>query len=377
MKLIPLVFLLIPIKFISQNLVKNPSFEKTEKCADTVSLFNKNVNNWSTPTLGTTDLFSTCSSNINSIPNNFNGYQVSQFGEHYAGCYFYTENDYREYIQGSFISPLEKDKKYNVSFYISLAENSEFALNTIDFMLTKNMILTSTETELSQNLIKNLITDSYSLNTILNKKNYHDKDNWVLISKEITAKGGENFITIGNFKKNSLTKKKRVSKSSKTNMSYYYIDMVSVEPVDKLNPDLTKPTQIVEQKDSIKIVNPNKFELNKKYTFKNINFDTNSFELSQLAKNEIQTLFEYLKLNTNTKIYISGHTDNLGSDNYNKVLSESRVKSVAEYLIKLGIIEARIETFGYGNTQPISSNKTEEGRKKNRRVEFKIFKTKP
>lgn len=81
-----------------------------------------------------------------------------------------------------------------------------------------------------------------------------------------------------------------------------------------------------------------------------------------------QTLAEY----NQTYIDVYGHTDSTGSDAYNQGLSERRAVSVADYLSSRGVQQARIGTRGYGETQPIASNETEEGRAANRRVEIKI-----
>jgi outer membrane protein OmpA-like peptidoglycan-associated protein len=373
LKLITIFILCIPIQLISQNLVRNPSFEKTKKCADSISLFKTIVERWSTPTLGTADLFNPCNGFKVGVPNNFNGHQVSKFGKNYAGCYFYAKSNYREYIQGSFKSSLKKGAKYKVSFYISLAEKSDFAMKEIDFLLTKNVISSAIWTELSPSHLKNQLTKSFSANSVKSKKEYNDSKNWILISKVITAKGGENFITIGNFQKNSSTKKGSVSKEEKNKISYYYIDMVSVELIDKPLSNLTKTIQLVEEKET-EITKTNKIELNVKYEFQNINFTFNSIKLSQAAEIEINVLYKYLNSNKNTKIIILGHTDHIGSTDYNKVLSEERAKSVADYLIKTGLNKIRIQSLGYGNSQPLSTSKTDKARKKNRRVEFKITK---
>ncbi len=80
------------------------------------------------------------------------------------------------------------------------------------------------------------------------------------------------------------------------------------------------------------------------------------------------TLAEYRQ----TYIDVYGHTDSTGSDAYNQTLSERRAVSVADYLAGRGVQQARIGTRGYGESQPIASNDTEEGRAANRRVEIKI-----
>ncbi|MCX6269769.1 MAG: OmpA family protein, partial [Bacteroidetes bacterium] len=73
------------------------------------------------------------------------------------------------------------------------------------------------------------------------------------------------------------------------------------------------------------------------------------------------------------KVEISSHTDSKGSDQYNQVLSENRAKSVVDYLINAGIDKSRLIYKGYGESQPIATNETDEGRQLNRRTEFKIL----
>ncbi|EQB05911.1 OmpA/MotB [Sphingobium quisquiliarum P25] len=73
-----------------------------------------------------------------------------------------------------------------------------------------------------------------------------------------------------------------------------------------------------------------------------------------------------------TYIDVYGHTDSDGTDAYNQALSERRAQSVADYLTTHGVQSARIATRGFGETQPIASNATEEGKASNRRVEIKI-----
>jgi outer membrane protein OmpA-like peptidoglycan-associated protein len=84
-------------------------------------------------------------------------------------------------------------------------------------------------------------------------------------------------------------------------------------------------------------------------------------------------LVAYLKRNPSYKINIVGYTDNIGSEEKNKSLSEARAKSVADYLVKGGIDKANINHKGLGSLNPIATNTTEEGRQKNRRVEFSVY----
>ncbi|HVV54683.1 MAG TPA: OmpA family protein [Mucilaginibacter sp.] len=105
----------------------------------------------------------------------------------------------------------------------------------------------------------------------------------------------------------------------------------------------------------------------------NIFFDTNKFDIKPESKPELQKLIDFLTLNPTIHIEISGHTDNVGSAESNQALSENRAKAVYEYLIANGIKADRLTYKGYGETQPIAGNDTDEGKAKNRRTEFKII----
>ena len=107
---------------------------------------------------------------------------------------------------------------------------------------------------------------------------------------------------------------------------------------------------------------------------RNVFFDTGSFDLLPESKVELQKLIEFLNLNKTVFIEIEGHTDNVGNEELNQKLSESRAKEVYNYLINKGIDDTRMNYKGYGLTQPVGSNETPEGRALNRRTEFVIIK---
>ena len=80
-----------------------------------------------------------------------------------------------------------------------------------------------------------------------------------------------------------------------------------------------------------------------------------------------------MKLKENIKIQILGHTDNVGNDDSNFLLSENRAKAVKQFLTNKGINSNRIEVKAFGENQPIATNDTEEGRSKNRRIEVLVL----
>jgi outer membrane protein OmpA-like peptidoglycan-associated protein/tetratricopeptide (TPR) repeat protein len=106
----------------------------------------------------------------------------------------------------------------------------------------------------------------------------------------------------------------------------------------------------------------------------NIFFDFNSFELTPSSLPELQKMVSFLKENPALKVEIAGHTDNTGSAAYNRQLSQKRAQSVFQYLVDHEISRTRLIPKGYGPDQPIAPNDTEEQRKLNRRIEFKLVK---
>jgi outer membrane protein OmpA-like peptidoglycan-associated protein len=114
-------------------------------------------------------------------------------------------------------------------------------------------------------------------------------------------------------------------------------------------------------------------EVGQKIVLENIFFETGKATLKPESYNSLEQVKKLMENNPSLRIEISGHTDNVGSQKSNQKLSENRAKAVADYLIGQGIEKSRIEYKGYGESQPIAPNNTEEGRAKNRRVEFKIL----
>jgi outer membrane protein OmpA-like peptidoglycan-associated protein len=107
---------------------------------------------------------------------------------------------------------------------------------------------------------------------------------------------------------------------------------------------------------------------------RNVFFDTASHELLNTSRVELQKLIEFLTDNPSLIIEIGGHTDNVGTQDYNQKLSLRRAEEVYDYLAENGIVKTRMTYSGYGFSQPVISNDTPEGRALNRRTEFKIIK---
>lgn len=346
-----IVFLVNVPMCLSQNLVKNPSFEVYELCPKTLGTFNEDVKHWSTPTNGTTDYFNTCS-NVMGAPENFNGVQQPKYGNAYAGLYFYAPADYREYIQVPLKGMLRKGVAYTISFYVSLAEGSDFAVKDFGVVMSYKSLDVETRKELSRGRLYRTERNQFQTIEVNHPKFHEDKTDWLKVEASFKAKGFERYLILGNLRNNKGTRKVQTKRKETKKGAYYYIDMVS----------LTADSDIILGESEIKN--------DSLIAFKNIHFDFDHFNLTQEARVELTSILSRLKENPRLMIEIHGHTDNQGTQYYNHLLSNKRAKAIAKYLIDAGVSRERVSWFGHGSTKPISNNIEETGRAKNRRAEF-------
>ena len=106
---------------------------------------------------------------------------------------------------------------------------------------------------------------------------------------------------------------------------------------------------------------------------KNIFFETGKYELQAESKSELDKLVNLLTDNPNLKIQIDGHTDNVGGEKDNLLLSNNRAKSVVGYLLSKGINSQRLTYKGFGASKPVADNETEKGKALNRRTELFVI----
>jgi len=137
-----------------------------------------------------------------------------------------------------------------------------------------------------------------------------------------------------------------------------HIDLDKIETYKEINVDL-KLTPI---------------EIGAVIRLNNLFFDSNMFDLKYEDEKELKRIYELMLLYPNMQIEVSGHTDNLGTDQSNLTLSINRAKSVAEYLYNKGIQKDRVVYLGKGKNSPLTENNTEKGRALNRRIEMKLLK---
>lgn len=116
-----------------------------------------------------------------------------------------------------------------------------------------------------------------------------------------------------------------------------------------------------------------KTDLQQSVVLRGVTFEFNSNRLTVNAREILVRAADALKGQQDMKVELAGHTDSVGAETYNQTLSRQRAEAVRDYLIDLGVARGQLTAVGYGESMPIRSNDTEEGRERNRRVEFNVL----
>lgn len=349
---------------LSQNLVRNGSFEKGD-CPTSRNYGSSVCALWNT--VSTADYFTECSEGEVKPQENFMGQQAPYSGNAFAGMFtgHGTKTYITEVLHTELTKPLEKGKKYRVEFYYSLAENAGLISRSIGCAFSDKFAYK--EVKISLGIGYSPIFD---LNFVLVEADtikLSNTENWILFQQEYTALGGEKYLYLAGVpvEGESCIKRKDAPPATVNpyaGYAYYYIDEVSMV---KQNEDGSYPIVAPELAVS---------EEANDYSFSNIYFATKSHLLNDTSIKALNKLAEVLQENPRWGIVIQGHTDTVGNENENLILSESRANTVKEYLLSEGVESERIKIEALGSGTPLSSNASEEERAKNRRVVISLVK---
>ncbi len=348
------VLLLSTLEAFSQNLVPNPDFEEYHHCPTYFNDGNAtNLFKWTSADMGTPDYYNRCSKTNAGVPYNWAGTSEAKSGDGYAGIYVYMPGGYREYLQNTLLSPLEKGENYLVRFFYKQASNSEFLTGNIGLMFSGFI------SENSNQKMDTILHHSDSISFGL-------ADQWRLFEEIYQARGGEKILIIGNYAPSSEMEKikipfRYVDEPMLNNSSYFYIDNVSII-------QLSEPEEVAPEGN---IIFPD-INIDEPLVLDNVLFDFNSSTMNPSSFGQLDSLVFFLEENA-LNIEVRGFTDSIGSETYNLALAKARSNSVASYLIEKGIKEDRVKAVGFGELLPTSSNESDEGRKQNRRVEIIFF----
>lgn len=153
----------------------------------------------------------------------------------------------------------------------------------------------------------------------------------------------------------------------------YYAEREGYYPISR-NLDLRDTTRLLALTEDIVLVRIQAIRQGAAVRVNNIFFDFDKAELRPESYPELQRLARFLAENPDSRVEIAGHTDDVGSGEYNLALSQRRAQAVVDYLVSRGIPQDSLEPKGYGETKPEDTSETEEGRAQNRRVEFRFVK---
>jgi outer membrane protein OmpA-like peptidoglycan-associated protein len=431
--------MLLSIGAKSQNLVKNHSFENAWTCPEDYIGYAVKFPfpDWINPNNGTPDLMHSCSAMRAGVPENFAGYMYPYDGGAYAGIILREKFDdslrvykgvSREYLQTKLTEPLKKNTLYCVKFYYVNAKKSMYSVDALGITLTVDQI-------------KSKHADRILQRPQITNRPGHIMDNmdeWTEFCGYYRARGGEHYLTIGNFWDNSTTQyvtNKNEYSDSAFFYAYYLIDNVSVfeiesefecgctndlawssdwksdsfDPATGYNTKKTNGTDIADNSTSGNAEKNNEggngsgngnssnnlqsdpnekditglktqitkaafdnAEIGDRFRLNQIYFEFNSSELLTVSYIQLDSLYNILAEKPSVRIEVRGHTDNIGSEGYNKKLSVDRAASVYNYLLEKGIPKTRMKYRGFGPNVPVADNSTEEGRELNRRVEIFI-----
>lgn len=204
------------------NLVPNPSFEDYSSCP-VGALISYSIS-WDSPNTATPDYYHACTgNNFLGVPNNNIGFQQARSGIAYVGIQAYIHDGfYYEYVKTQLSSPLDSNKKYSCAFYVSTANLSPVGINRLGMYISPSPYFQNNDYILP--FTPQIENDS---NIIIS-----DTVDWIKISGEYLAQGGEQYIFIGNFYLISETDTTHVNYTSPgTYYAYYYIDDVSVSEI--------------------------------------------------------------------------------------------------------------------------------------------------
>jgi len=331
---------------INKNLVPNGSFEnyrkKTGNVKDALPWVGTSVDYYQKP-----------------LSNDTGRCKGAHSGDCYIGLRY--QKRYKEFAEVKLSETLRHGNNYEFECYIRMAFWSNAELKSFGAFFSKAGMKAVHYPE-----------KEFILDTVAKKGVLHGGFCWFRFKGIYRASGGEKYLTLGNFSPNiraDMAKMNLLKPGFKE--AYYFIDDVSLKWI-KPKEDEVKTVYVDSvgyEKDSVLQVKQD-VHTGEKITLK-VAFDQGKSYLLPESFNELNKLSQYLFRHPNFVIKINGHSDNSGSKSKNQKLSEQRARAVFEYLITHGV-QNKMYYEGYGSSQPVADNATDEGKARNRRVEFEI-----
>lgn len=363
-----------------QNLVRNAGFEKYYTCPDnyTVEYTKRFIPDWVMPTKGTPDYFNRCSKEMVGVPQNFMGSIFPAEGDGFVGLVLLDTPDvkeeidyrdyvhsgplapvtitnanikkpdtkrrvksinYREYLQTQLITPLQPNQLYRISFKYALAQHSTFVLNRLGVAFTENPIK---QKDGVLPYKPNAFIDTVAL--------FATPGIWVEFADTFRTRGGEIYLTIGNFYDDKQTQyfsndisgiNTTLQRVILTNqVAYYYIDDVRLEPVKAADAGVLSPRfvpfSMLKHNELSKIDTIGRFFA----LLDEVYFDIGQPGTKPRSLCQLDGLMVYLQHNPNLGIELNGLIHEVETDT---VGANSRLNAMKQFFIDCGIAEGRIK----------------------------------
>ena len=329
-------FFILPHLSWAQNLIPNPGFEGFSSCPDGYRQLSK-AYFWQQANAGTPELFHDCGFTAQDRP-----YE----GEGMAGVILLCDYDNGvEYLQVELSDSLKKGQLYCFSYYIKLEESSPIAINKVGAYFSKDRLYSPNWTPFRK-------FPQVETSSILGA----ESKAWQKVEATFEAKGGERFMTFGNFYARYYLSEKQVGSNGGNWTSYYYLDNFELYAVEGSCGNM------------FKMKSPS-LENDISWTHV-VYFDVNKFTMSKVEKLKLDQFVSQLPTTIFHPVKVVGHTDSDAGLAYNQQLSHSRVRTVEKYLNANGLRNTYLSWLG--EESPVNDNLSKSEKASNRRVEIII-----
>ena len=323
-------FFLLNSLCLAQNLIPNPGFEEVHVCPTGLRQLDL-AKNWAGANAGTPELFHNCGFTTNISPNTGNGM---------AGVIFLSDlSSSLEYLQVELTDTLVKGEEYEFSFYIRLSANSLIGINKIGAYFSRN------------GLYANLWVRFQNRPQIVFNEVMDNVVNWQQVKGTYTAKGGEKFITIGNFFAKHFIIEKIVNQGARDRTTYYFVDDFYLGRKQISVPATPRSEKEVEWSHTVY-------------------FEKDSSAISEQEQVLLDRFIQQLPMPIYFPIEVKGHTDQDASLEYNLQLSQKRATAVKARMRTFKI--RNVYTSWSGESEIIYEGEKEEGKSTNRRVTITV-----
>lgn len=345
------------------NLLVDGSFEDKRWCPTTYNNQNlKTLNEWSQPTGGTPDHFDVCA---------VTGSRVDMFGDikpvdgtGYTGVVLHSKSKphYREYLSTKLTRDLAAGEWVCVSWWVMSSDIGRLVSDRMGVALTEKQ-----PKDRGEGVLADVVpaVENPALHMLSNRHS------WVKLNDAYQANGGERWLTIGSFATRGETRVlERPDDTGKSGTwSFVFIDAVEVRPVpDRSACECLNATYAAEVTDP-----PWQVFLKERVELSSVLFAFDSHSLDAIATEQLEDIAATMRSNRFLVMEVNGHTDIVGPDGYNLVLSERRAQAVMDFLVRQGVDPNRLKLAYHGSRLPTADNTTADGRRQNRRVEFELL----